>query len=684
MILRVALPNGRVSLYRTDRDINPVGYRVLVPLKEGATTGVVVGIGVNPPSDAPEVIDFPDEEPVIKDYALEVVKELAPYYLITPYRLLFKLLPSQFLWKRESYVIPAGSSIEGLDSLSRSAVEYVSSRKKVRKATFLKKFSEGVLNLLVKKGFLKLSDEWKIPKVSSRVFRLNLPLEEALKRVRSEEKRRLILFVFTSLGVSEEELKERGFKLSHASQLVKSGILSEGLDYAYALKPVRKLKQKTERSLKLSNYELAEGELDFLIEKISERVDNNLNEGCSTLILFPELKHLLYLREVLSAEFGDRVLEVHSSTKGKRLFESWFFAQRSPSVVLGTFISALLPAKNLRDIILFDEASKSVRLGYVYGLDLRNLTYSISKRTRSRLLFLSPVASVQSSYLVSAGLFRKHSSFGRKPVKVLKREPSEILTPYLVDFIEENPDREILFLARKRGYSYMFCHRCELITECPACSTLLTYSMFRELLYCSKCGFKSKELACPRCMGRLKPVGFGIERVIKVIEESFGLRDNFFFSNTPDITDSKDVVVVVSADNILSVPSYYSDEEFFQYLMRSYLNAGKELVVQTVFPEHEAVRSVRNAEPELFLRRELLRREEEKLPPFYRLFKAISSRNMENVLKDRLTPHVQTIFRDRRWHHLLRIEKGNKEAIKRLSELLKEYRNTLEIKPEIP
>ncbi len=682
MILKVALPNGRVKLYKGHIETDPVGYRVLVPLKEGATTGIVVGVREGEEGDLQEA-EFPDREKLIEPYHIELVRELAEYYFTIPYRLLFKLLPAQFVWRKRVYVRVDRKRAVALDALSKSLVDYLLNRGKVRLSSLSNKFPEALVRSLHRKGILKLEEEWDIPKVSSRVFTLKLPLEEALRRVRSEERRRLILMVYTSMGMGEEEIKQRGFRLSLATELVRRGIFEESDEYTYETRRVSALRSYKRRTfLDLSNNQLAYGELSFLMDRILSLSELNLSKGYSTLILFPELKSLLYVKEQFEQELGDRVVALHSGVGSKELFRLWFGVRKNPTVILGSFMASLIPMKSPVNVIVFDESTKSVKLHHTFGLDIRNLAYLLARKQKAEPLFLSPVPSSHTYYLSLKKNLGIKGRIEDRETRVFKREPREILTLPLVEFLSENKEREILFLARKRGYSYMFCDRCGFIVECPSCSSLMTYSMFRELLYCSKCGYKHGSVACPKCEGKLRSVGFGIERVIKVVEENFGLRENFFFSNTPDFKDSKEVVIVVSADNILSVPSYQADEEFFQYIFRAYMNAREKFILQTVFPEHRAVRALKSLDPESFLREELLFREREKLPPFYRLIRLVSTRRIDALLEERIPAQIHGIFREGRWHYLLRLERGNREAVKRIAEFLSENRGILELVPE--
>jgi primosomal protein N' (replication factor Y) len=313
---------------------------------------------------------------------------------------------------------------------------------------------------------------------------------------------------------------------------------------------------------------------------------------------------------------------------------------------------------------------------------MRNLAYLLSKKVKAKTLFLSPVPSVSSYFLTVNGKLKLKGRLRKRNLLVVRREPKEIMTRELENFVRGNLEKEILFLARKRGYSYMFCDRCSFIVECPRCSSLMTYSMFRELLYCSRCGYRHREVACPLCEAQLRSVGFGIEKVMEVIEREFGLRENFFFSSIPDVRDSKEIVVVVSADNILSVPSYYSEEEFFQYVFRAFQNAERTLFLQTVFPDHPAVESLKGLHPQEFLAKELRRRQEEKLPPFYRLFRVISTKDLRDLIAVRITENFQAQLRDSKWHYLLRLDRGDRRALRELESLAVDFRGMVQVLPE--
>jgi len=179
------------------------------------------------------------------------------------------------------------------------------------------------------------------------------------------------------------------------------------------------------------------------------------------------------------------------------------------------------------------------------------------------------------------------------PVRVFSRKPSQILTPELLDRLSLLKGKKILLLVPKQGYSYVFCPRCEDLVQCATCGTFMTYSRRRDEVYCTACGYRQGDINCAGCGGDLEELGFGIEKVVAAVEESVGLAEDFSFSTYPDWGEEFDVTVVVSADSLLSLPTYRAREELFLYLCRAILCAKEETLVQTVLPEEKVFNLLR-------------------------------------------------------------------------------------------
>lgn len=668
MLIKVALANGQYRLLKCEENVqSPIGYRVLFRTKDGkGLTGIVVGSGEGKPQG--KVISFPDKLPLVLPHSIELVKDLAHHYLEPLGRILWDFIPSIFDWYEEEVIYLAPRSFKGLDRESLEIVEYLKKKKKVKYELLKKRFSPNHLRLLLEHKILIRKKEWIIPKIEEEVFKLNLSLEEALNKVRSEEKKELILYLYENPFATKGELIRKGFKISHINDLVKRGILKKDKEYGihtknFSISPERKI------LVRKKGNEIISGSFEFVVERILKIVERNVAIGKNTLILVPNRDELIDLISRLSSKLGYRVIEISSRISPKKLYENWFKAYEKGYVFLGSFKAILLPVTALESIIFFNELSNT-RFP-INNIDLRRVAYILSKKTGAELIFATPYYTLESFYLVGKKLFKKEEEKFRANVHVVERK-NEIITEETFNFLKSIEGDDVLFVVLKQGYSYLYCPRCESIVECPECGTFLTYSKEKELIFCSnkKSHYKTQEKLCPSCGNRLEEMGFGIERAKETIERLFGKRDNFSFTTFPSWKDSWEHVIILNADSVLSVPSYKSKEKFISLIALALRVAKKTLLIQTGLLSEEEKEILRRKNLETLYEKELKDRERNNLPPFSKLIFIESKYDISKILKEKVNENFGMIYDDKRnlWIYMLSTKDSN-GILKKLREL---------------
>lgn len=671
--LRVLIPGGRVRSFRAewDREQVPVGWRVLVPLKSGTATGVVVGVGGEEAQQ--EILSFPDSKPILDVKSLSLLDELSSDYLLSRGYLLQRLLPSAFFWREEEVIKVARTNLKGLDPKSLEIVEYVKKRRGVKPENLKKRFNPRLIDFLLKRGILRSEKVWNAPSLEERFYSLALPLGDALKKVRSEEKKRLLVFLSGREGVSEEELRGWGFGRSLLRELLKRGILKEESRYPEKIHEGAEISREVVRRISADRRLLWSSFVDVLRE-VEELCLDHISRGMSVLILFPDTAQMYRALDRLRGVLKDRLLEIHSGVPPKKLFESWFSATEGGKVIVGTFLASLCPVERLGSLILFDESSPGVKLRHAGGVDLRRVAYILSKKRGSKLLFTTPAPSLSSYLLFKEGKFSLERKFSLPRVELFKREAGEILTENALRVLEKEKEKKILLLVPKHGYSYLYCPRCEALVECPRCGTFLTYSLRKKLIYCTNCSYRQEELICPECEGPLEELGFGIERALEVVEGSVGLREGLIFSTHPRWEESYDLSIILSADSLLSVPSYRAREELFLFLLRTSLITKERLIIQTMFPEEESFRCLAEGKLEEFYRLELERREREMLPPFWRLLLLkVSDREIEGYVRKFLSPHLRSTYNRREGCYELLVKFRDRRTLLKVRQLTRRF-----------
>ncbi len=666
MAFRVLLPSGRVKVCEGawEGEGSPLGWRVLV----GGTTGVVVGVSEEEPQE--RISSFPDSAPLLSPVQISLVEELSRDYLVPAGWLLFKLLPSAFLWREEELVVAAAGVKVGLDRKSSEVIDYVKKRRGVKLESLKKRFGSELVRVLLRKGLLRKERRWVSPPLEESYYRLTLPLKEVLSRLRSERKKRLVVFLSGRGWVSEEEVLSWGFSRRDLSDLLKKGLLERSGEYVGSKGSSIPGGRKIVRE-KGKERELLWDRLGGVAREILKRSLFQIDRGRSVLILLPELSELEVLLNTLRGELGSKVKEIHSGVNPRRLVENWFSSQREPSVVLGTYLASLCPVRDPGLVVLVGESSPGVKLRAVKGLDLRRLSFLLSKKTGSGLTLCTQAPTLGSYLLVKEGRLDLKGPPGDLPrVKLLKREPTDILTPDLHRELTKLKGKRVLLLVPKQGYSYVYCPRCESLAECPECGTFLTYSRKKGILYCTRCSYRSTETVCPQCEGDLEELGFGIEKALEVVQESLGLQENTVLSTSPPWGETFDVCAVLSADLFLSVPSYRSKEDLFIYLWKALMSAKETLFIQTLFPEEDLFKLIEEKDYKRFYERELEERRRENLPPFWRLLLIKSKRrDLAGYVHRSVSPHVRVSFNPREGLYELLVRFRDRRTLSKVRKL---------------
>ena len=218
--------------------------------------------------------------------------------------------------------------------------------------------------------------------------------------------------------------------------------------------------------------------------------------------------------------------------------------------------------------------------------------------------------------------------------------------------------RQVMLFQNRRGFApWVECTQCGWVAHCPRCSVTLTYHKLGDRMKCHLCGYSSAlPAACPRC-GTLAPglMGFGTEKVEEEVASLFPTarilrldRDTAasparyerivadfergeadVLVGTQMVTKGFDfpklgLVGILHADNLLNYPDFRASERAYQTMTQvagraGRTDAGGEVVIQTMQPDHPVVRQVQSFDYEGMVRSQLVERSAFGYPPYGKL-----------------------------------------------------------------
>jgi primosomal protein N' (replication factor Y) len=387
------------------------------------------------------------------------------------------------------------------------------------------------------------------------------------------------------------------------------------------------------------------------------------------LVLVPEIALTPQLIRRFRQRFGDGLAVLHSGLSEGERFDEWRRIRRGEApIVVGARSAVFAPLANIGIIVVDEEHDSSYKQSEGLRYNSRDLALVRGKQSDALVLLGSATPLVTTWHAVAEGrltclrLPERVGGAGLPPVSVadMRQHRGAILAEPLVAALEQTlarGEQALLFLNRRGFATFLVCRDCGATVRCPNCAVTLTHHRGRGKHICHYCDYAiAAPSLCPACNGgeiglygagterledelaRLFPgarVGRmdrdtvrgkgGHARILRQLEE--GSID--ILVGTQMIAKGHDVpgvsfVGVVSADACLNLPDHLSAERTFQLLTQVAGGGGGgdrpgSVLVQTLAPDHYAVRAALDHDFEGFFREEILHRQDAFYPPFARL-----------------------------------------------------------------
>ncbi|MGH9630235.1 MAG: replication restart helicase PriA [Bryobacteraceae bacterium] len=418
-------------------------------------------------------------------------------------------------------------------------------------------------------------------------------------------------------------------------------------------------------------------------------IEAALATGRSALLLVPEIALTPAVAGQFFHRFGDSVAILHSAFHDAERAEQWRrIRSGAAGVVVGTRSGVFAPVQNLGLILVDEEHDQSYKQQETPRYNGRDVAIVRARSAGACVVLGSATPSLESRYNVERGkytLLELPERIEQRPmpevtlvdmrIEFLETRKQSTFSRRLLEAIRERlaSNAQVMLLHNRRGFSsFMACRACGERLECVNCAVTLTFHRRDRRMLCHYCGHAQKvPTVCPKCGSEhIQFLGTGSERVEDELHREFpgariarmdrdtvsgkrhfetvlhGFRDGSFdiLVGTQMIAKGHDIpnvtlVGVVSADVGLGMPDFRAAERTFQLLTQVAGRAGRghlkgEVLVQTINPDHYAIRMAAAQDFGAFYEKELQFRKAMRYPPFSALANIlVRSQKQEDALR---------------------------------------------------
>lgn len=643
----IPLPLERTFCYSVPEsliELAVAGKRALVPFGSRTVTGYILGPGENSFSgEAKEIIELLDSEPLFSALHANFYRWISSYYLHPLGEVIKTAIPSGLtVMGRNRSVIAADGSTVSEEILSKST--------RYREERHYKATDREAPPSLKGRAVQLLATIKSTPELSASGIKaafgdsyLQLKRLEELGLITSFKKE-VYRDPFNEVAVESDLPKALG-----SAQKVALDSLVEGLE-------------SKEFAPFLLHGVTGSGKTEVYLQAIARA----MTSGRSAMVLVPEIALTPQLVERFRSRFSCGIAVLHSGLSNGERYDEWRRIRRGEArIVIGARSAVFAPLENLGIIVVDEEHEASYKQSDGLRYNARDLALVLGKQHAAVVLLGSATPLATTVHAARSGRMKELVLKARvndrpMPETVLvdqRGRKSESLSPELVAAIGENlasGGQSLLFLNRRGFATWLVCRDCGFILRCPNCSVTLTYHQHKKRHICHYCDHSIPAPSlCPECSGgEIGLFGVGTERLEEEVAALFPEarvarmdRDSTsgrgghsrilkklesgaidILIGTQMIAKGHDfpgvtLVGVVSADTTLNLPDFRGSERGFQLVSQVSGRAGRgdtpgKVFVQTLNPEHFALRAAVAHDYEDFYRQEIAEREDAGYPPY--------------------------------------------------------------------
>jgi len=637
------------------------GMRVLVPFGRRTVTGFSLGPAQSPPiGDTKEVIEILDQEPLFTLRDMEFYRWIAAYYLHPLGDVIRTAIPAGLtvMGRRKQSVASDGSVVDE---------EVMTSGVRLKEERHYKACGEPPASL---KGrgleilrFIAARDGVSATELRGRFASCS----HQLKRL-------------AELGLVTMEMREV-YRDPFRSEEFSSDTPHElDAEQSRALAGLCAAMDRGGFTPFLLHGVTGSGKTEVYLQAISHL----LKKGKSALVLVPEIALTPQLVGRFRRRFSCGIAVLHSALSPGERYDEWRRIRRGEvAIVIGARSAIFAPLDNLGMIVVDEEHEASYKQGDGLRYNARDLALVLAKQRGAAVLLGSATPLVTSLHAARQGRMAELTLSCRVKERPMpearlldqRGRGKETILPPLAEAIAANltnGGQTLLFLNRRGFATWLVCRDCGHVLRCPNCSVTLTYHQQKRRHICHYCDHSvPAPTLCPECDGgEIGLLGVGTERLEEEIATLFPDarvarmdRDTTsgrgghsrilrkleggeidILIGTQMIAKGHDfpgvtLVGVISADTTLNLPDFRGGERAFQLVSQVLGRAGRgeqagEVLVQTMSPDHFAMRAAVSHDYEAFYAEELAQRLDAGYPPFSHLaalhFSAISPKTVED------------------------------------------------------
>jgi primosomal protein N' (replication factor Y) len=393
--------------------------------------------------------------------------------------------------------------------------------------------------------------------------------------------------------------------------------------------------------------------------------------GKNALLLVPEIALTPAMAEQFFHRFGRQVAILHSAFGDAERADQWRRIRNGQArVVVGTRSGVFAPVHYLGLLVVDEEHDGSYKQQETPRYHGRDVALVRAKQAHAVAVLGSATPSIETRFNAEQGKY----SYLLLPERIAQRPMPQVeIIDMRLEFLEtkkhatfsrrllaelkqrlEQREQTMLLLNRRGFSSFLVCRACGERLLCANCSVVLTHHRRDRRMLCHYCGYSENiPLTCPQCgSDYIQFLGAGSERVedelhqhlpgariarldrdsargkgtFERILQSFRDGDIDVLVGTQMIAKGHDIpnvtlVGVVLADIGLSLPDFRAAERSFQLLTQAAGRAGRgnipgRVVIQTLNPDHYAIRFAAQQDYSDFYRKEIEFRKWLRYPPF--------------------------------------------------------------------